>query len=122
MTVSDYFVGGTANFVCHVGFGMIGSGQIICEADGFWSQQPPVCNRKITFIIVSVLMVPLTVVCSVPTKPNDVIVSDGPHFIESNAVFTCEEEEGFGVNGDPTITCLSDLTWSGSSPTCDRES
>ncbi len=49
MTVSDYFVAGTANFVCHVGFGMIGAGQIICEADGFWNQQPPVCNCKYIF-------------------------------------------------------------------------
>ncbi len=59
--------------------------------------------------------------CSVPTKPdNGIIVSDGgPYFIESNATFVCED--GFGVNGDGSITCLSDLTWSGSSPTCDRE-
>ncbi len=47
VNVSDYFVGGTANFACNERFGMIGSGQIICEADGLWSQQPPVCNRKI---------------------------------------------------------------------------
>ncbi len=61
-----------------------------------------------------------TAVCSVPTKPdNGIIMSDGPYFIESNATFACED--GFGVNGDGNITCLSDLTWSGSSPTCDRE-
>ena len=66
------------------------------------------------------LMVSLLAVCSVLTKPdNGIIVSDGPYFIESNATFTCED--GFGVNGDGSITCLSDLTWSGSSPTCDRE-
>ena len=62
----------------------------------------------------------LTAVCSVPTKPNNgTIVSDEPYFIESNAIFACEV--GFGVNGDGSITCLSDLTWSDSSPTCDRE-
>ncbi len=59
-------------------------------------------------------------VCSVPTKPdNGIIVSDGPYFIESNATFTCEER--FGVNGNENIICLSDLTWSGNPPTCDRE-
>ncbi|XP_064405955.1 sushi, von Willebrand factor type A, EGF and pentraxin domain-containing protein 1-like isoform X2 [Halichondria panicea] len=103
MTVSDYFVDGTAKFACNVGFEIVGSGQIICEADGLWSQQPPVCDP----------------VCSVPTKPdNGIIVSDEPYFIESNATFACED--GFGVNGNGSITCLSDLTWSGSSPTCDR--
>ncbi len=65
-------------------------------------------------------MLSLTAVCSVPTKPdNGIIVSDGPYFIESNATFACED--GFGVNGDGSITCLSNLTWSDSSPTCDRE-
>ena len=64
--------------------------------------------------------IPLPAVCSVPTKPdNGIIVSDEPYFIESNATFACED--GFGVNGNGSITCLSDLTWSGSSPTCDRE-
>ncbi|XP_064406448.1 sushi, von Willebrand factor type A, EGF and pentraxin domain-containing protein 1-like [Halichondria panicea] len=103
VNVSDYFVDGTTNFTCNEGFGMIGIGKIICEADGLWSQQPPVCNP----------------VCSVPTKPdNGIIVSDGPYFIESNATFACED--GFGVNGNGNITCLSDMTWSGISPICDR--
>ncbi len=71
-------------------------------------------------LLLYMLMLSLPAVCSVPTKPdNGIIVSDEPYFIESNATFTCEE--GFGVNGDGSITCLSDLTWSGSSPTCDRE-
>ncbi len=52
MNVSNYFVGGTANFICNEGFGMVGIEQIICAADGIWSQQPPVCNRKIIIFIV----------------------------------------------------------------------
>ncbi len=113
---------GTAKFACNKGFGMIGIEKLICEADGLWNQQPPVCDRKIiiSIFIVRMLMVSLTAVCPVPTKPdNGIIVSDEPYFIESNATFACEE--GFGVNGDGSITCLSDLTWSGSSPFCDRE-
>ncbi len=43
------------------------------------------------------LMLSLTAVCSVPTKPDKgIIVSDEPYFIESNATFACED--GFGVN------------------------
>ncbi len=117
MNVSNYFVDGTAHFTCNEGFEMVGIGKVICEADGLWNQFVIVRSCHLLLFIHTIS---LTAVCSVPTKPdNGIIVSDEPYFIESNATFTCDD--GFGVNGDGSITCLSDLTWSGNSPTCDRE-
>lgn len=58
-------------------------------------------------------------VCSVPKTPNNgFIVSTGPYFIGSSARFACEE--GYGIDGDVSITCLAGQTWNNSSPDCER--
>lgn len=42
------FLGGIATYSCFTGYVLDGQAQRTCEANGFWSGQPPVCRRKYT--------------------------------------------------------------------------
>ena len=52
VTWDTTFFGGIATYSCFPGYFVDGRDQRRCEANGFWSGQPPVCQRKYcTFIL-----------------------------------------------------------------------
>ena len=46
VSVSHYFANGIATFACNAKYGMIGEERIVCNSNGNWSDQPPICDRK----------------------------------------------------------------------------
>ena len=47
VTVMGTSVGDTASYTCNYGFELIGSMSVTCTSDGTWSDQPPMCRRKL---------------------------------------------------------------------------
>ena len=40
------FFGGVATYACFTGYILVGQSTRRCETNGFWSGQPPICQRK----------------------------------------------------------------------------
>ena len=43
----EYFVGDEVTFDCNPNFYLDGVDKIVCQVDGTWSDDFPVCNRKL---------------------------------------------------------------------------
>ena len=46
ISVSSYFVGGTASYTCNAGYTLSGSSSRTCQANGDWAGSQPNCPRK----------------------------------------------------------------------------
>ncbi|XP_035690033.1 CUB and sushi domain-containing protein 3-like [Branchiostoma floridae] len=92
--------GDVATFTCDSGYSLSGSATLTCQADTTWSAASPTCAAGL---------------CPVLTPPTNGAVS-GSNSLGDVATFTCNS--GYNLVGGSTRTCQTDLTWSGSSPTC----
>ena len=46
LDVSSTTLGSEATYSCNPGFTLVGTEVAVCQADGQWSSQAPVCERK----------------------------------------------------------------------------
>ncbi|XP_078682391.1 P-selectin-like [Branchiostoma floridae x Branchiostoma belcheri] len=89
-------------FTCNSGYVRNGAATPTCQADGTWSDPVPTCNR---------------VQCPGRAAPaNGALTSTGMVFYPNGVVFSCNS--GFTLNGQATLTCQADGTWSHPVPTC----
>ncbi|XP_078664120.1 complement receptor type 1-like [Branchiostoma floridae x Branchiostoma belcheri] len=88
------------DFICDVGYLMIGVANITCQADGTWTEYAPTCT---------------IVKCPLLVGPLDGTLS-GENSYEDVVQFTCNL--GHERHGVENITCLANGTWSGDVPTC----
>ena len=42
---SDRIVGSEAQYSCNEGFSLVGDASVICQSDGTWSGEEPICQR-----------------------------------------------------------------------------
>ncbi|XP_078583742.1 CUB and sushi domain-containing protein 3-like [Branchiostoma floridae x Branchiostoma japonicum] len=89
-----------ATFTCDPGYNLAGSPTLTCQADTTWSAASPTCTAGL---------------CPTLTPPTNGAVS-GSNSLGNMATYTCNS--GYNLVGGPSRTCQTDLTWSGSSPTC----
>ena len=73
----------------------------------------------ITYTIAVAFVSPPVVTCPTLTNRNGAVNVPSNNF-GSTATYTCNT--GYTINGDTTRMCQADGTWSGSEPTCQRES
>ncbi|KAI8480409.1 hypothetical protein Bbelb_418670 [Branchiostoma belcheri] len=92
--------GDTLTFTCNTGYNLVGSSTLTCQSDLTWSGSPPTCEALL---------------CPTLTTPVNGAVS-GSNVYGDTLTFTCYT--GYNLVGSSTLTCQSDLTWSGSPPTC----
>ncbi|XP_035691423.1 P-selectin-like [Branchiostoma floridae] len=92
--------GDVATFTCDSGYSLSGSATLTCQADTTWNGASPTCAAGL---------------CPTLTPPTNGAVS-GSNSLGDVATFTCNS--GYNLVGGSTRTCQTDLTWSGSSPTC----
>ncbi|XP_066300510.1 P-selectin-like [Branchiostoma lanceolatum] len=95
--------GSVATFTCDSGYNLVGASTRTCQADGTWSGSSPTCSAG---------------QCPTLAFPTNGAVS-GSNSLGDVATFTCNS--GYNMAGGSTRTCQTDLTWSGSSPTCTGE-
>ena len=95
-------LGSVATYVCHRGFELVGSAELVCTENSTWSGDPPTCVR---------------ITCPPPDfVPNAVIRSSGYEF-QSNLQYECIT--GFGLkSGNLSRECTADGVWSGATPVC----
>ena len=91
-----------AKYICHRGFELVGSAELMCTENSAWSTRPPSCVR---------------VTCPPPDYvPHTVIRSTGYEF-ESKLEYDCIR--GFALqSGNLSRECTSDGSWSGAAPVC----
>ncbi|XP_055973137.1 sushi, von Willebrand factor type A, EGF and pentraxin domain-containing protein 1 [Sorex fumeus] len=97
----DYSFGKEVVFQCHEGYMLYGASKLTCQSDGSWDAEPPLCK-------------PLN--CRPPEDlpqgfPN------GFSFVHGGRIqYQCFS--GYKLHGNPSRQCLSNGSWSGSSPSC----
>ncbi|KAI8498226.1 hypothetical protein Bbelb_241700, partial [Branchiostoma belcheri] len=94
--------GDVVNFTCEPGYKLVGTSSLTCLSDGTWDGTSPTCTGD-------------AVQCSPMSHPTNGFVT-GSNSYGDVANFTCEP--GYKLVGTSSLTCLSDGTWNGNSPTC----
>ncbi|XP_078672529.1 P-selectin-like [Branchiostoma floridae x Branchiostoma belcheri] len=87
-------------FSCNLGYDLVGSSSVTCQADATWSGSAPTCTR---------------VQCPTVQSPTNG-GSSGDNYYQDVMSFTCDP--GYELEGLASITCQADATWSGSAPSC----
>lgn len=88
-------------YVCEVGFRLVGQKSSSCLATGVWSGQPPLCE-------------PIT--CGPPQEIQNAIYTGNDHYYRSVVTYNCFP--GFELTGNPTLECAYDGAWVGIRPEC----
>ncbi|KAI8515762.1 hypothetical protein Bbelb_065750 [Branchiostoma belcheri] len=94
--------GDVVNFTCEPGYKLVGTSSLTCLSDGTWDGTSPTCTGD-------------AVQCSPMSHPTNGFVT-GSNSYRDVANFTCEP--GYKLVGTSSLTCLSNGTWNGTSPTC----
>lgn len=90
-----------ATYSCDTGFSLAGPSMRTCQADGTWSDDPPICS---------------SIDCGGLGAPTNGMVDVPSTGFSSVATYSCDP--GYLLVGDATRTCQNDSMWSGSEPTC----
>uniref|UniRef100_H2Z7B2 Sushi domain-containing protein n=1 Tax=Ciona savignyi TaxID=51511 RepID=H2Z7B2_CIOSA len=101
----SYYIGSRVSYRCNPGYQLQGDETIICENNGEWSSTEPTCNE---------------ITCPALTAPTNGLISNPrPVYTYGNTVFfTCHL--GYRRNGQRSIHCSNDGTWSHPVPTCEE--
>ena len=126
VVLSGRTVGSTAAYSCEKGYELVGQSVRVCQPDGDWSREAPICKCKNlfhmdinTFIISP--MIPLcaaTTDCGRLSNPKNGRVQFSGTSLGSFAKYTCNR--GHVRVGNKFRKCLT-TGWSGSEPVCKRE-
>ena len=125
--ISEDTVGGIATYRCNSGYDLFGSETRICQNDGSWSGDAPVCelqgrfkNRSLfeLLYIYIILYSHNTVMCSNLPAPSNGRVDQRGNQPGDTATYFCNTN--YELSGDRTRICQNDGSWSGSAPTCTR--
>ena len=56
MIITGISVGDTATYTCDEGYELIGSMNVTCTDSGTWSDEPPICRRKLKQYYLNLVM------------------------------------------------------------------
>ncbi|XP_034255699.1 sushi, von Willebrand factor type A, EGF and pentraxin domain-containing protein 1-like isoform X2 [Thrips palmi] len=96
----------TIKYMCHFGAQILGNTTRVCEANGKWSGEPPICKGSEC----QPLKAPEHGVIALGKKAGGIQI----------ATFSCDN--GFHVDGAHILTCMYDGTWDETMPDCLRNS
>lgn len=88
-------------YVCDVGFRIVGQQSTTCLATGVWSGRPPLCE-------------PIS--CGAPPDIANALYEGSDFFYKSTITYKCLTS--FELSGNPTLTCTYDGSWEGVRPEC----
>ncbi|XP_043916972.1 sushi, von Willebrand factor type A, EGF and pentraxin domain-containing protein 1 isoform X2 [Protopterus annectens] len=97
-------IGSRVHYSCEKGYELDGEFHAECTKNGTWSFPAPVCKPK---------------VCPVPAGlPDNAVVSETIFYVGQEVTISCHKN--FRLQGQATITCNSDQTWTSVNATCNR--
>ncbi|XP_078589324.1 complement receptor type 2-like [Branchiostoma floridae x Branchiostoma japonicum] len=89
-------------FICNLGYQLVGPPNTTCQADRSWSNPVQTCRA---------------VQCPSQVAPaNGAVSSTGPNVYQDQVTFSCNP--GYGLDGTAGLTCQADGMWSNPAPTC----
>ncbi|XP_067130389.1 P-selectin-like [Centruroides vittatus] len=93
------------NFECNEGYTMSGSSNLLCRANGTWSNPPPTCQVSN---------------CPAITNTEEGIVSGtcSPGIVGQSCYFSCKS--GYNLIGPNSIVCRAGGIWSTDPPYCEK--
>ncbi|XP_060076906.1 uncharacterized protein LOC132556510 [Ylistrum balloti] len=98
----DYYYDDHAYFSCAMGYELLGTRSLRCQADGSWSGTFPTC---------------LAIVCPIQSNiDKNLLYQTRTYHFNDTLELTCVN--GFTLIGSSTLTCRSDKSWSSSFPMC----
>ena len=98
---NDFTYNSTIMFQCAEGYSMSGSTEIICNSNGQWSDNFPICTY---------------VNCGNPGFISNGTSSGNSYMFDSILTFECDE--GYILLGSASIVCQSNSKWNSSIPEC----
>ncbi|XP_052776199.1 sushi, von Willebrand factor type A, EGF and pentraxin domain-containing protein 1-like isoform X1 [Mya arenaria] len=99
----DYTLNNIIRYVCSEGYEPIGAEERVCRETGKWQNDPPVCNK---------------IHCSIPPVVTNGFYSETSFFFQETVTYQCDK--GFQLEGQETLTCLSNKQWSHPAPVCEE--
>ncbi|RWS04130.1 P-selectin-like protein [Dinothrombium tinctorium] len=99
-------VGSTCTFFCNNGYRLRGEQRLVCQPDGSWDEEIPICIRQV-------------ITCRELRPPANGAIQGtcrAGAMAGSRCLFSCTP--GFQIQGEPILTCLANGQWSSISPTC----
>ncbi|XP_064382155.1 sushi, von Willebrand factor type A, EGF and pentraxin domain-containing protein 1-like isoform X4 [Halichondria panicea] len=99
----DNLPGTIAKYTCDDGFRLVGSSKRLCQKDGSWAGEAPICKR---------------IRCPALKDPENGSVDDGDNLPGTIAKYTCDD--GFRLVGSSKRLCQKDGSWAGEAPICKR--
>ncbi|XP_068692895.1 sushi, von Willebrand factor type A, EGF and pentraxin domain-containing protein 1-like [Montipora foliosa] len=101
----QYSVNRKVYFDCDLGYELWGSEERMCQQNGTWTGQQPVCK---------------VVDCGIPQKPENGRFVGNETTFQSSITYECDE--GYELQGTKTRMCTSDKKWSGRDVICSGQS
>ncbi|XP_065826820.1 sushi, von Willebrand factor type A, EGF and pentraxin domain-containing protein 1-like isoform X2 [Oscarella lobularis] len=102
MSTDETIWGTRVQFACDNGNVLVGMEYLTCLFNGSWSSSEPLCNA---------------VYCNPLSTPTNGAKSTGNVMFETEVKFACNE--GYTLIGSPSITCLSNGSWSSNPSVCE---
>uniref|UniRef100_A0A8C5QR88 E-selectin n=1 Tax=Leptobrachium leishanense TaxID=445787 RepID=A0A8C5QR88_9ANUR len=101
----DFTYDSSCRFTCHDGFVLMGSEHIWCTANGEWTDHIPVCQA---------------IRCELPVEPIHGVMtcSSSGNNLSENTVCQFGCNEGFSLDGSPSVICIAPGQWNEESPKC----
>ena len=99
----------TVQYSCFPGYFVMGDDERVCQENGTWSGEEPVC-----------VFTPVD--CGLLESPNNVTIityNNNNTLLHSTVQYSCFP--GYFVMGDDERVCQENGTWSGEEPVCERE-
>ena len=98
---NDFTYGSTVTFSCDTGYELQGNETALCQANGQWSSNIPLCS---------------IIDCPDPGTPNNGHRNSSNFSYGASISFTCNV--GYELSGNSVIVCEGNKKWSGLLPTC----
>ncbi|XP_021351273.1 sushi, von Willebrand factor type A, EGF and pentraxin domain-containing protein 1-like [Mizuhopecten yessoensis] len=98
---NEFTYGSTVRYSCNDGFLMSGVEERACGQDGHWTSQIPSCRRR---------------ECAKPPFISNGFFTNSAYYFGDEVIYDCNE--GYNIQGNTTLACQADGSWTPSPPTC----
>ena len=104
VTTDGLLLGSRVAYSCSDTYELVGESNRLCQGDGSWSGDVPLCKRR---------------QCPLPPIPDHVNIQGDDFTIGSSLSFTCDD--GYALTSTQPVICQNNGFWNGEFPRCERK-